>query len=319
MLKTLLGADGFRAGMDLYFDRHDGDGGDGRGLRRLFRRARRGVDLTRLHALVHPVRHARGDGRRPPVGRGRTGGFQDRLRSDGAADPGPADQEADADPRSASGWSGRTAPTCRRRESPEPRSEGDVHGARGKRASRGGVRGARRPVRCRRCCAASRRRCRLTSTNLDVRPISHILAANDGDPFNRWQAIQSLAIARADRGDRRGARTSATPTVDRTHRRGDRARPPASSRRSTPSFRALAVASAVGGGRGAGAGRSTSTRTRSSPRAEHLRGPGRDATAATVFADLYARSGAAKASVLAPDAASAGRRDRCATPRSTIW
>ena len=34
MLKTLLGDDGFRKGMDLYFERHDGTGGDGRGFRR---------------------------------------------------------------------------------------------------------------------------------------------------------------------------------------------------------------------------------------------------------------------------------------------
>ena len=61
MLKRLIGADAFRAGMDMYFHRYDGDGGDGRGVHRLLRR-RFGPRFRPLHALVHAGRHAKGHG-----------------------------------------------------------------------------------------------------------------------------------------------------------------------------------------------------------------------------------------------------------------
>ena len=53
----MLGRDGFRKGMDLYFERHDGAGGDGRGFRRLLRGRHRPRPRA-VHALVLAGRHA---------------------------------------------------------------------------------------------------------------------------------------------------------------------------------------------------------------------------------------------------------------------
>ena len=57
MLKILIGAEAFRRGMDLYFERYDGDGGHRRGFHRLFRRNVR-ARSQRIHALVQSGGHA---------------------------------------------------------------------------------------------------------------------------------------------------------------------------------------------------------------------------------------------------------------------
>ena len=62
MLATLLGREGFRAGMDLYFDRNDGTGGDGRGFPRGVRRRHRHRPHA-VQALVQPGGNAGGDAR----------------------------------------------------------------------------------------------------------------------------------------------------------------------------------------------------------------------------------------------------------------
>ena len=70
MLKTLLGAGAFRKGMDLYFERHDGDSGDRRGVRALFcRRIRRRSSTSSCAGTGRPARrkcdrHATYDARR---------------------------------------------------------------------------------------------------------------------------------------------------------------------------------------------------------------------------------------------------------------
>ena len=58
MLQTLLGREGFRKGMDLYFERHDGEAVDSRGFRRLPGR-RLWPRPQAIHAVVQSGRHAR--------------------------------------------------------------------------------------------------------------------------------------------------------------------------------------------------------------------------------------------------------------------
>ena len=58
MMHTLLGAEAFRRGMDLYIAPQRQPGRDDRGFRRARCRTRRGVDLARVHALVRAGRHA---------------------------------------------------------------------------------------------------------------------------------------------------------------------------------------------------------------------------------------------------------------------
>ena len=68
MIHTLIGRDGFRRGMDLYFERHDNQAVTIEDFVAAMQDAS-GVDLGRLQALVRAGRHARGHGRRP-LGRG---------------------------------------------------------------------------------------------------------------------------------------------------------------------------------------------------------------------------------------------------------
>ena len=64
MIETIVGRDGFRKGIDLYFKRHDGRGRDRRAVRCLLRRCLQDR-LRAVHGLVHPGRHAGGDCIRP--------------------------------------------------------------------------------------------------------------------------------------------------------------------------------------------------------------------------------------------------------------
>ena len=94
MLKTLLGPDKFRQGMDLYFARHDGRSGDRRAIRAMLRGCGRPQPRS-IHALVFPGRHAGGRGQRNLSGRDQE--LPPGGRPDGAADAGPARQGADGD------------------------------------------------------------------------------------------------------------------------------------------------------------------------------------------------------------------------------
>ena len=118
MLQTLLGREGFRKGLDLYFERHDGEAvtvedfvdGDGRRL---------GPRPLPIHALVHAERHARAC-LLARLRRAR----QDRaaLRQPGRAGHARPDQEgADADPAQGRAASAATA-TIFRFSSPTART-----------------------------------------------------------------------------------------------------------------------------------------------------------------------------------------------------
>ena len=110
MLQTMLGRDGFRQGIDLYFQRHDGKAVTVEDFVAAMADANRPRSLP-VHALVHAGRHAGACLRlrlraaqqdRPP-----------HRQSDRAADARAAAQGADADPACASGCSAPTARTCR--------------------------------------------------------------------------------------------------------------------------------------------------------------------------------------------------------------
>ena len=63
MIQTLLGAEAFRKGMDLYFERHDGEAATVEQFVAVLRRCER-ARPDAVHALVLAGRHA-GGGRRP--------------------------------------------------------------------------------------------------------------------------------------------------------------------------------------------------------------------------------------------------------------
>ncbi len=93
MIATLLGAAAFRKGMDLYFERHDGRSGDGRGIRQVLRGCERRRSLP-VPSLVLAggdagarLRAALRQGRQEGRARGRAGDPRNAR---------PAPQEADA-------------------------------------------------------------------------------------------------------------------------------------------------------------------------------------------------------------------------------
>ena len=95
MIRTLLGPATFRKGMDLYFTRHDGAGGDRRAIRAVLRR-RQPARYDAIHALVFAGRHA---GHQGGAALRRAGeDLQARYHADCAADAWPAEKRADGDP-----------------------------------------------------------------------------------------------------------------------------------------------------------------------------------------------------------------------------
>ena len=97
MMHTLLGPEKFRAGADLYFERHDGQAVTCEDFVRAMEDAS-GVDLD---AFPHSgtARRARRGSRRSMTREGGNGA--DPARADDAADAGPAGQGAGADPAQA--------------------------------------------------------------------------------------------------------------------------------------------------------------------------------------------------------------------------
>ena len=61
MMRTMLGAEAFRAGADLYFERHDGEAATCDDFVTAMEDAS-GVDLSRFKLLVRAGRDAAGDG-----------------------------------------------------------------------------------------------------------------------------------------------------------------------------------------------------------------------------------------------------------------
>ena len=97
MMHTMLGPERFRAGCDLYFERHDGAGGDLRGFRPRDGGGERAS--TSASSACGTSRRAR---RKVTVRLEHDGGTAAlHARAGGAADAGPARQAADADPAAA--------------------------------------------------------------------------------------------------------------------------------------------------------------------------------------------------------------------------
>ena len=89
-------ANAFRKGMDLYFERHDGEAATVEQFVQCFADVS-GRDLVAVHALVFAGRHA--GGRSPPATTTRAAqDLPPRPRADAAADARPADQGADGHP-----------------------------------------------------------------------------------------------------------------------------------------------------------------------------------------------------------------------------
>ena len=91
MLKALLGDEGFKAGMDLYFDRHDGEADHGRGLRAVLH-GRHGPRPVGLLRLVRAGGHSKVTiGRRYDAASGK---LELTLRQQTAPTPGQPDKVA---------------------------------------------------------------------------------------------------------------------------------------------------------------------------------------------------------------------------------
>ncbi len=293
MLKTLLGADGFRAGMDLYFDRHDGMAATVEDFVACFADAT-GRDLTDFmlwytqSGTPEVMAATSWD-----AGAGRL-----KIVFDQTVPPTPGQPTKKPMPIPIRfGLVGPDGTDVQATRITGAAVEGDVlvlEAARHEVVFEGLtarpvpslLRGFSAPVR-------------LTST-LDPADQS-FLAANDGDPFNRWQAIQSLAMRGLIEATD-AVRHKRTPAVD--GRIAEAIVATAALETLDPDFRALAV------GLPSEADVARELALDVDPDAifaarEHLRGlvatHGRD-----VFADLYARM--APEGAYAPDAASAGRR-----------
>ena len=158
-----------------------------RAVHPVFRRRQR-TRPDAIHALVQPSRHAGGDGPRPI-----RCGAQDlhaRMQARRAADAGAADQRTDGD--SAGARPGRQGRTRSAAQAVERRAD---------RARRGGAERAGRDVRIHRHRGAAgafsinrgfSAPIKLV-TDLDADDLA-FLAAHDSDPFNRWQALQTISM-----------------------------------------------------------------------------------------------------------------------------
>ena len=190
MLKRLIGPRTFRAGMDLYFQRHDGTAATVEEFIACFAEVS-GRDLRPLHALVH-CRLARPSSRSGGSLRPGRADLSSRDRPVACPDPGPGDQAADDDAacvRSCRSAGRRHASALARRVR---RGELEERGARTqgraertivfrdvpRRPALSFLRGFSAPVRV---------EDDLTEDDLVV------LSRHDSDNFNRWQALQSLA------------------------------------------------------------------------------------------------------------------------------
>ena len=156
MIHTLIGTEGFRRGMDLYIRAARQPCRDDRGFRRRDggRQRRRSRPIQ---ALVRTGRHARRS-RSRTAGMPATRSYELTVAAEGAADAGPAGEIADADP--VGDGTDRTG----RRRIADPARRTKRRAGPGRASFRSPRRGRAfalsmcRRRRCRRCCAASRRR-----------------------------------------------------------------------------------------------------------------------------------------------------------------
>ena len=186
MIQTLLGVKNFRKGMDLYFARHDGEAATVEQFVQCFADAS-GVDLSQLMLWYSQA------GTPEVVVSGshdaRTQDLPDGDRADRAADAGPAHQGADADPARGRPRRARRHAICRSSLPAATRVERGILSLRKSSEAFVFEDIAEPPVMSlnRNFSAPVRVVANLSGDDL------RFLAAHDSDPFNRWQAVQSLA------------------------------------------------------------------------------------------------------------------------------
>ena len=187
MLQTLLGRDGFRKGMDLYFERHDGEAATVEDFLDLLRGRHRQRPQA-VHDVVCAGRHA---GARVRAELRCAHASTAELTIEQVLPPTPGEPKKKPlhiplrlgllgsdgrDLRSDAGVGRADRRRSRRTHASGPRSSGSATCLRG---------------RCRRCCGGSRRRSNLTIDLADAD--LQLPDGHDSDLFNRWQAAQDYA------------------------------------------------------------------------------------------------------------------------------
>ena len=188
MIKTLIGPEAFRKGMDLYFERHDGEAATIEQFVQCFADAR-GRDLTQFMRWYSQAGTPRGRGDRPLRRRGQD--LPARPRADARRRRPASRPRSRWSFRSRSAWSAATAATCR---SSSPKRRGVERGVLvlDKPAQSFVFTGVAEPP------VLSINRGFSAPIKLDAKLSAddlRLLAARDSDPFNRWQAVQTLATA----------------------------------------------------------------------------------------------------------------------------
>ena len=188
MIHTLLGPELFRKGMDLYFERHDGEAATVEQFVQCF------ADVSKRD-LKQFMRWYSQAGTPEVVASGHYDAarqdLQARSRPGDPADAGPADQGADGhSARHRPGRPRRPRPAAhaRRRQQDRARRAG---AGQGRRRASSSPASTERPVLSinRNFSAPIKLTANLTADDL------RLMAAHDSDPFNRWQAVQTLASA----------------------------------------------------------------------------------------------------------------------------
>ncbi len=193
MYASMLGKEGFRRGMDLYFQRHDGHAVTCDDFRAAMADSNE-TDLGQFGRWYSqagtPVVECRGE----YDGHAET--YTLHVKQTCPPTPGQSTKEPFVirSPWDSSTWMGATfrstsiplrSSRARTGTTVAPRCWPSLKQSRSSRSARC------RRTRCRRYCAASLRRCRFATTT--PMPNSRILMAYDSDAFNRWEAGQTLA------------------------------------------------------------------------------------------------------------------------------
>ena len=187
MVQTLIGQEKFRAGMDLYFARHDGEAATVEQFIQCFADASR-PRHDAVHALVQPGRHAGGDGQ-PAATTPRARPTRSNASRRVPPTPGQPAKEPMVIPLGARpGRPGRPRPAACAAERrnvergvlvlSEPAHTFEFTGI-AERPVLSINRGFSAPIKL--------------TTDLDADDLA-FLAAHDSDPFNRWQALQTISM-----------------------------------------------------------------------------------------------------------------------------
>ena len=232
MIRTILGAETFREGMDLYFERHDGEAATVENFLKVFEDVS-GRDLSQFALWYHQagtpnltVTTSHNAARRRIRRRDRAVGAADAVGKPQAADAHPAGLRAGRQPTARTST---TAMSTARRSRTASSMSASAAMSCASATSRSGR-------RCRSTAAFPRRSRSAIEQTQEERVF---LARHDSDPFSRWQAFNSLltdALMAASRQCRGGKAAGIPGRADRPGRR-DRRR-----RNAEPAFRALALA-----------------------------------------------------------------------------